>query len=176
MNQETFWHTADGSMFTETMLHNARIRKGYFPSGSMTADIVPDGTIQSPYTAFNDNKKKEEVWESIRKTEFSNIPSRIEAIFLFSDQSSLQNALKNWWPNQIRAVFQARFIEGKKFCADASLLNSTEQHWEENAKKYWNGESSDNPIYEIIVNGIIYFPEWETFQFLGLNFKGEENV
>jgi hypothetical protein len=47
--------------------------------------------------------------------------------------------------------------------ADSLWLNARAEQFEENAEKYWEGEMTESPFPEVIVNGALYFPDWESF-------------
>lgn len=149
------------------MLHNTRLREGILPTGNILNGFLPSGTIISPYTFFNSQPRKEEAWESIRVNDFPDLPSRRDAIFLFENETDLENANQKWWPGEPRRSLQAVIIDGSLLHkADTSLLDCLEDAWESNARTYWSGDQTENPLFEVIVQGAIYFPEWKSFPML----------
>ena len=45
--------------------------------------------------------------------------------------------------------------------ADAGWLDAQESQWTSNATRYWKGEMTADPHPEIIVEGAVYFPDWQ---------------
>lgn len=163
----TYLHSIRDDMFGKVMLHNVRLGKGYLRTGGALAGFTPHGAILSPYTAFNSEKAKEDVWETVRIQQFAGLPSRRDALFLFESGADLQKASVKWWAGQPRRTLKAQITEGAALHkADSRLLDSTEDQWEENAQRYWRGLQTDDPIFEVIVQGVVCFPEWETFPLL----------
>jgi hypothetical protein len=155
------------------MMHNTRARKGFLPTRDAFAGFVSDGTILSPYTAFTSESAKEDAWETVRAQQFPGLPSRRDALFLFESEADLQKASEKWWADQPRRVLKAQVTEGAALHkADSRLLDSTEGQWEENARRYWCGVQTDDPVFEVVVQGVVYFPEWETFQLFAFGSEG----
>jgi hypothetical protein len=120
--------------------------------------------IISPYASFTSEKPKEEVWESVRHRQFPELPSRHEAFFLFETEGDLQKASRKWWSGQTRQVLRAQIIHGALVHkADSNFLDSSQNEWEASAKAYWSSLETDEPIFEIVVQGCVYFPDWKTF-------------
>ena len=144
-------------------MHNTRLRKGYLYTGEQLSGIDP-GMILSPYTAFTSERRKEDVWEAVRKQEFPRLPSRHDALFLFENEADLQKAWIKWWNGQSRRTLRAQIVEGALVHkADSRFLDCHESEWEENARRYWSELQTEDPIFEIVVQGRLYFPDWETF-------------
>jgi hypothetical protein len=170
----TYLHSVRDDLFGRVMLHNTRGHKGYLPTRDALAGFVTDGTILSPYTVFNSERAKEDVWEAVRVQQFPGLPSRRDALFLFESEADLEKASERWWAGQARRTFKTHITEGAALHkADSRLLDSTEDQWEENAQRYWRGAQTDDPILEAVVQGVIYFPEWETFPSLDLGAEGK---
>lgn len=160
-------HTISNDVFANIMLHNTRLRKGYLPTGDALESIWPEGCIISPYSSFTNEQEKEEKWETVRKKEFPNLPSRKNALFLFDDKNSLEAAMTSWWSGQKRLELTAQIPEGAKIHkADAKLLDCNMCDYDQNAHAYWSGDTTDKPIFEIVVQGIVFFPDWESFPML----------
>jgi hypothetical protein len=158
-----YLHSVGDDLFARLMMHNTRLRKGCLYTGDVLSGIHP-GAIISPYATFTSEKHKEDVWESVRSLEFSSLPSRREALFLFENEADLQKAPNKWWSGQSRRTLRARIARGSLVHkADSRLLDCYENEWEENARRYWNGLQTDEPIFEVVVQGRVYFPDWESF-------------
>jgi hypothetical protein len=163
-----FWHSIPNDTFGATMLHNTRLRRGWLPSGGLMRPHLPDGAIASPYSSFTSERPKEDVWEEVRRLSFPGCPSRREALFLFDDETSLQGAQDFWWPNQPRRLLAVRVAaESALHRGDARWLDGREESWRERARDYWGGKRTDLPIIEVVVQGIVFFPDWESFPGLG---------
>lgn len=166
--QKTYLHSVPDDLFGITMLHNTRGRKGYLPTrDAMVGFGMDNGEILSAYTTFTSESAKEDVWDTIRVQQFPSLPSRRDALFLFDSEMDLQRASEKWWAGQRRRTLKVHISEGAALHkADSRLLDSTEDQWEENAQRYWRGLQTDAPIFEVIVQGVVYFPEWEMFPML----------
>ncbi len=118
----------------------------------------------TPYSAFNAHQDKEAVWEQVRTEKFANRPTRLKSFFAF-DELSAANKLKNtWFANEDRQLIEVRVLAvSNVFKADSRWLNAHSPDWHSNARRYWNGDMSKDPATEIIIDGGIYCPEWETF-------------
>jgi hypothetical protein len=163
-----YLHSIGDDLFARLMMHNTRLRKGCLYTGDLLSDIHP-GEIISPYTTFTSEQRKEDAWESVRNLEFLSLPSRREALFLFENEADLQKASSKWWSGQSRRALRARIVRGSlAHKADSRLLDCYEGEWEENARRYWRGLQTDEPIFEIVVQGVVYLPGWESFPDLGI--------
>lgn len=159
-----YFHVIGFDCFAKMMMHNTKLREGLCPSGSVLAPFMPEGTIISPYSSFNDNQGKEAVWERIRRSGFPNLPSRIGALFLFDGEAAMEKARQNWWPHRECMYLEVEIRDGTTHRADAQWLNSPERQWEESAHAYWSGTATADPIHEVLLHGYAYFPEWQTFE------------
>jgi hypothetical protein len=152
----TFWHlTHEGSL----LLHNAVLGQGAVASASMTAMTISG--VGTQYGLIRQSDPKEQAWEAVRATEFQNLPSRLNTLFLFDDMESAKAAAARWFGREKRCLLETRIVEGSIWHrADVSWLDSNEE-WEGRARSYWRGEMSDTPAPEIIVHGAVFFPGWD---------------
>jgi hypothetical protein len=51
--------------------------------------------------------------------------------------------------------------------ADATWLEQPKNNWPDAAHSYWRGEMYTTPETEILVQGQLYFPAWETLPLIG---------
>lgn len=166
----TYWHVIGDDVHAGMMLNNTRLRKGMLWTGEIMRQIL--GPLQSkhmiisPYATFNTQPQKEKIWEDIRLSEYPNLPSRREALFLFETKDDLERASQKWWPGRPRRCLQAVVQQGFVHKADACLLDCFEPEWPDKARAYWSGGRTADPLFEVVVQGAIYFPEWETFPML----------
>jgi hypothetical protein len=141
------------------MLHNAWLTQGLCSSASLLAQVPGWEGIGSRYGLSRSSDNKEQAWEAVRLTVTSKLPSRKGAISLFEDESTATTAVKGWFPNETRALVEARIVKGSTVhVADARLLECHEQGWDANANKYWQGEMTASPLREVLVSGTVYFP------------------
>jgi hypothetical protein len=136
-----YWHSIrKNDRFALVMLNNTKLRKGYLYIGEVLGDLVPEGAILSPYTFFTDEKRKEALWEAVRKDGYPGLPSRTNALFLFPDQKNLRRATNLWWSGEERLITKANVSgQSKIHKADSKLLDCTPEKWRENAHSYWQG-------------------------------------
>lgn len=164
ISMKTYWHSIGDDMFARVMMHNTRLREGFLLTGAALAALLPEGSIISPYSSFTNERPKEDMWEDLRFKNFPHLPSRKNALFLFEDELSLQIAEKKWWPGQSRKNLSAQVVDGSSIHkADSNWLDCTEEAWERNANAYWSGLTTPEPIFEVVVQGQIYFPDWQEF-------------
>jgi len=99
----------------------------------------------------------EYIFEKIRRREFQEKQSRIEAFYLFENEADC-----NYYINTHKrggVICEVEIEEQKKiFRGDMNLMDETTFEWtiEEaynQARKYWKGELSKNPKMEILFNG-----------------------
>jgi hypothetical protein len=97
----------------------------------------------------------------VRVAEYPHVPSRRGTIFLFDDLQFAERARDTWFPGEQRHLLEARIIKGSRVHrADAKWLDSTREHWEENARWYWSGDMTADPRPEVLIDGAVYFPGW----------------
>ncbi len=100
---------------------------------------------------------RELIFENVRKTQFSNLPSRQRCIWLTNKKD-----LEKWWsefePNRSKKIYLVK-ANGKIFYADGSLIKlsvSRFSDFETLANIYWNGAKNPNEEYlqtEILFEG-----------------------
>lgn len=156
---KSFWHVsaANGLIF-----HNAFLGKGVVPSISLTNQIPGLEDVVSPYSFKARSDEKEKLWERVRKEINEALPSRLGAFFVVESEDRAKEIAARWFAGEQRNIIKTRIVAGSKiFCADAHWLDSKEENWEEAARRYWNAEKSDRLMVEILVEGLVYFPDWE---------------
>lgn len=155
----TFFHlTTLGDVL---LLRNTPLYEGMCPSASALATLPGLEGVSTPYSFFNMYDPKEGLWETVRQREFSTLPSRMKALFLFDDPDAVSKAQQLWFPNESRIVLEARVVKPTMLHrADARWLDSHESEWETSARNYWSARMTDDPIVECIAYGQVYFPRW----------------
>lgn len=144
------------------LLHNARLGKGWTFSLDAPAAAVPG--IGTCYNFLNSNQAKEDLWEAVRvKTDRDALPSRRNGFYAFRSADEAHEAAKIWGLGDRLLVEVEPAEDAKVHQADAKLLDCTQDQWEANAEKYWQGEYTSNPLIEVIISGYLYFPAWQTF-------------
>jgi Protein of unknown function (DUF2971) len=155
-----YWHLTHGGGM---LPHNVLLAKGFsFSISAVNVMENMEGAV-TQYGAGALFADKERAWERIRKAEFPNLPTRINALFLFESKELAQQATAEWFGNDNRLLVRAQLVDGSRtFRADAKWLNgATADNAEDRARRYWSGEMSPDPFPEIIVCGLVYFPDWE---------------
>jgi hypothetical protein len=154
-----YWHLAQarGSM----LLHNAFLAQGICWSISSFGRRPGMENAITMYGAFG-NPEKEQAWERIRLDINPELPTRQHALFLFDNAEQAERAWQTWFPNENRVLVEARIVVGSAVHrADSRWLHCLQQQWDDNAKPYWRGEMTADPLPEVIVDGGVYFPDWE---------------
>lgn len=152
-----YWHLVDPD---SQLLGNAFLGKGLIASGSVMARSIPGAG--SSYGLFNQHTRKERAWEDVRVQNYPQRPSRINALFLFDDRATALGANRDWFGGQ-RVALKARIVRGSNhFVADARSLDAAnESAWITQATHYWAGIETSEPVHEVIVDGWVFFPEWQ---------------
>lgn len=155
-----YWHLATQDSL---LLHNVPLGNGIAPTISF---MVNQGGLKgavTPYAAARGDSPKEELWEEVRKRVAPTSPTRIGAMFLIDSEASAAEINERWFRGENRHLLRARVVGGisKVAKVDANWLDGLEPTWRERAAKYWSGAISETPRPEIIVEGVVYFPDWE---------------
>ena len=82
------------------MSHNVFLGKGYYFSVS---EINRDPILKNAVTGYGHHAQfdnKEVAWERIRKTEFPDLPTRVNAIFLFESEKDGKRAKSDWFNDE----------------------------------------------------------------------------
>ena len=158
LNPEVYWHlTNPGSI----LLHNVRLSKGWLPSVSLIAKGDLKNAV-TPYAMVNANSEKERLWEEVRKKQFTDRPSRIKAFFAFVSKEDAERAMPEWFPGENKVPVECSVVEGSSVhVADARYLDHDEPHWRDAATRYWQGDRTEDPRLEAVIDGLVYFPKWE---------------
>ena len=159
--ERDYWHLTHPNGF---LFNNAFVGKGFCWSVS-AMNLMPE--MQNAATLYGLNARfadKEADWDRVREAEFPALPTRINALFLFDDEELARRAAANpdWFGNEERLLVKARLVDGSRvFRADAGWLdNAAPGQFAERASRYWSGEMTSSPMPEIIVCGLVYFPDW----------------
>ena len=160
---EGYWHLADPSGL---VLNNAFVSEGICRSVFAVNRMPGLAKAVSPYGLRSMQDKKEQCWETARQSENDNLPSRIGAVFLLESEELAKKLSALWFGAEQRIQLRARVIAGSRLhTADARWLDCTEESWNEHATRYWRGDMSDDPLPEVLVDGIVYFPDWRESPF-----------
>ena len=155
------WHLTQADSF---LLRNAFLGKGFTSTMSAVAAATSNTGFVSPYQTLNVNKEKEELWEKVRQDIAPTQPSRLGAIFMFEDETAVERARQRWFKDEQRlAVRVMAFPPPVSLLhrADTEWLNYPREEWGEAAAHYWHGTVSQSPLFELVVHGQVYFPDWE---------------
>ncbi|GAB2769446.1 DUF2441 domain-containing protein [Salinimicrobium soli] len=97
---------------------------------------------------------REEVFEKVRLQIDSNLPSRKRGLWICRKEE-----LPKWWDileSPKKKIFEVKLLNGKKMETDehyCELKNLSIEEFEENARLYWKGKFTDEPIKEILFEG-----------------------
>jgi len=162
INDEPYWHLVGASYI---FYHNVRVGKGALPSVSAGIEAEPHlQNAHTPYSLNNINNGKENLFEKIRQTSYPHLPSRLKTLYVFDDYSFAVRAQSEWFPNEKKTILECRiFTCSVTHKVDSTWLITPSNQWPDAAQKYWKGEMSDTPFPEILVHGVLYFPNWEEF-------------
>lgn len=153
---------------------NPQTRNVYFTNEKKTKPVpiisflgmIKDGDItdhkELPVTAYDTAMHlsvyiRELIWESVRKSEFSHLPSRMTCVWLIPDKDSLI-----YWKKELDGSFKSKLLkvetQGRYHLADSTLLNDESEPYSkmiERARKYWSGEISDKTKAELLFEGVM---------------------
>lgn len=126
-------------------------------------DMFPDGVSKHGDTYFLKNKSLGKVinsniellFEYVRRTKYIDKPSRFQSFFAFEKKEDALN-FKQKYGNPDNLVWE---VEGKNyFKADMNLLilGASILQISYLANQYWQGNSSDNPVWEILLKPPIH--------------------
>jgi len=108
----------------------------------------------------------ESKFEEIRKKNYPDRPSRTECFYMSLTQE-LAEQRKAIWGSKDREIFRCRIIpaQAKILAADMTFYNNFEDtENEELIHNYWNGVIKDESEIEILFDGSLYFPDWQSFE------------
>jgi hypothetical protein len=156
--EPTYWHVCQQNGL---LLHNARVGKGLVATISAVNRLPDLADALSPYAIKARSDPKELFWERVRKEIDPNLPTRDGAFFLVESQARAQEVSDQWFKGQGRHILRTRIAKPSKVAiVDAKWLDAIAADWEGSARKYWRGEMSPNPAREVLVDGVVYFPDW----------------
>jgi len=164
IGDKKYWHLVPVSgTSADIFKNNVRVGKGALLSISAGIESEPAiHNAQTPYSLANIDNPKEKAFEIIRQKQYAMLPSRLKSLYVFDDYTLVERAINEWFSNESKAIRECRLLTGSiSHKADTSWLNCMDHQWEEYAKNYWNGKDSNTPFHEVLVHGVIYFPDWE---------------
>ena len=154
------WHWTQPSSF---LLHNVFLGKGHTPSASLMA-AAHSGFV-SNYQVLNRQPDKEALWERVRAEIAPALPSRLGAFFMFEDLETAERGRQRWFSTASLIAVRAVALAPRSATlhrGDTAWLDLPETEWREAAIRYWQGTASQAPLFEMLVHGQIFFPDWET--------------
>ncbi|MFO0995291.1 MAG: hypothetical protein U1F33_01310 [Alphaproteobacteria bacterium] len=155
----SYWYLASSTM--GLLRHYVSLSEGICSSISMIASLPAlDGSV--PHFGLRlMSEEKENAWESIRLLTDPRLPSRRHSALLFDDESIAREAATRWFAPEVKHVLDVRIVWGTKLhLADARWLECDEERWHDHAQAYWTGEMTNDPLPEVLVDGLVYFPSW----------------
>ncbi|MCH7772650.1 MAG: DUF2441 domain-containing protein [Bacteroidetes bacterium] len=164
IDDKKYWHLVPVSGFSADIFkNNVRVGKGALLSVSAGIEAEPEiHNAQTPYSLANINNPKENTFEEIRQQKYPMLPSRIKNLYVFDDYNLVKRAMNELFSNDTKSIHECRLLTGSvTHKADTTWLNCTQDQWETYANQYWGGVDSNSPFHEILVHGVIYFPDWQ---------------
>lgn len=71
---------------------------------------------------------------------------------------------RKWFPD--RNILRVQVTAGSKvWIADTKLHDCQPAEWSVNARRYWTGQTTGEPEFEVLVDGTVYFPDWRAKPF-----------
>jgi len=120
-----------------------------------------NGQWSVPEPLFNGTRFWEYLFEKIRRKEFADKISRLNAYFLFKNIDDCKYYI------DLRhidgEIVKVELVETKNiFESDMKLMDNLENHYSinkinENIYKYWNRNFTDKPLIEVLFNGTFKF-------------------
>jgi len=119
--------------------------------------------VISLYEAFTSEREKEEVFECVRSNDFPDQPSRLGCLFLFKEPETAKRCNEKWWGGR-GVIHEARIVSARNVGVfDAHHLDVPAAEYETAARRYWNGENTDEPVLEVLLVGTMYIAEWKEY-------------
>lgn len=154
-----FYHLAHQDSL---LFWNVYLSKGFLISESVTALTEGLEFVTTLYAFTRQDDPKDKMWERIRQSEYPQKPSRMKTFFLFDERTTALRVRENWFAGEERHLLKARVLRGSlTHKGDSKWLDSFENDWETNARRYWAGEMTEDPVPEVILHGVAFFPDWE---------------
>ncbi|WP_028747998.1 hypothetical protein [Rhizobium mesoamericanum] len=158
---KTFWYTDP----TGTVLHNAKLRKGWVLTVSSLARTPGLENATTRYTAFHRDREKEALWEKIRSEEFADKPTRMKAMFLFTSEEDVETAMQTWFKGEDRDILAVQVPKASNLhIADSKHLDAPQSDWDAAARLYWSGNQTDTPLLEAVLDGEAFIRDWEALK------------
>lgn len=158
---EELWHLTHKR---QNLAHNVFIGKGCTTTVSAHRQIPELKDAGTPYQFLNRTPEKERIWEEIREREYPDRPPREGALFAFDSEELAKRMQQQWFSDEGRILVRLHPLPGAQtFRADAAWLDQADDPGvaRERARRYWAGESTDNPLHEVVVCGRVWFPDWQ---------------
>lgn len=139
----------------QILSHNLFLTKGLMGAPSLVDHPGVGNTFYM--TATGENKIREQIFEEIRAKEFSSLPSRRSAIWLFDNFSLAQKCGEKWnFVKQGRDLLEVEIVFCRQMIkVDSKWVTCVATEYINNARKYWSGEMSDDPEPEILFDGAL---------------------
>ena len=92
----------------------------------------------------------------------------MKALFLFEQEAAAHRAMAEWFQKENRRIVDVRVVVGSRYHrADAQWLERPKDEWPDAAHRYWAGDMTADPRPEIVLEGHVYLPSWDTFALFG---------
>lgn len=165
ITEKPYWHMPTPNIFGSIFYNNVYVGQGAILAASLVGQAGSIAEhIQTPYSIFNMNDEKERMFEEVRSSKYPNLPPRFKSFYVFDDIELAEQANREWFASEPRSILECRLIVGSTVHkADTKWLNSLSEEWSMMAEKYWSGAMSENSFPEILVQGGLFFPQWQDF-------------
>lgn len=170
ISREIFWHVAPTEIDLSTAikdkannrlcmsLNNIYLGKGFFDLPRL---------LESKSTLQRAKSPNEEIFEEIRVAEFAQKPCRYRCVYLFKSRQDAENKNIEWFYNKGK-ILKCHVVLAQPYSIFEADLNhismisefDSPDNVREIARKYWEGDLTIDKNIEVLVDGIIYFPDW----------------
>lgn len=107
------------------------------------------GVVEGEFQGLNMNAVYDSFFELVRLSEFSGKPSRFQSIFCWVTLETVRDFIRDYSEYPV-TVWEIETEKGQK--ADWELLRAESfGHGLQNAQRYWTGDGTDNPTWEIVI-------------------------
>lgn len=161
------WHVTSASS-ANFLFNNVWMGQGWLPSMAGVRRDHGDRFITTGDLYPLMGKDTEEVWERVRAARFPHKPSRRGATFLFDRHDAATEFASKWMPDTDTVVLRSRIsIHASVHTGHVGWLEASAGERKDAAARYWAGEPCPgrHEILEHVVDGLVYFPDWEMAPF-----------
>ncbi len=156
------WHLTPRS---SVLLHNAFLAQGCWCSmGSFAANARATPDLCRPTKHSTVSPVRRNCGNRFGSTEHQTGLRGLELSLCSRMRTRPELTRQKWFSSEERVAVRAVAFPpplASVHRADAGWLSRPEAEWEDAAIHYWRGTASQAPLFELMVQGKIYFPDWQ---------------